>query len=43
MTYIKDHKDDAAIFINGTPKEFRNAIAKHRNWDRMEIADKIPV
>lgn len=43
MTYIKDHKDDKAVFINAAPKEFRDAIAKHRNWDRMEIAEKIPV
>lgn len=39
---ISEPKDDKAIFINGKPKDFIAAIAKHRNWDRMENAAKIP-
>ncbi|WP_178988698.1 catalase [Winogradskyella schleiferi] len=41
-TFVKDYKDDKAIIINGKPKEFIDAIAKHRNWDRMEVASKVP-
>ena len=40
---LKEYKDDKALFINGKPKEFISAIAQHRNWDRMEVAEKIPV
>ena len=40
---LKQYKDDKALFINGKPKEFISAIAQHRNWDRMEVAEKIPV
>lgn len=39
---MSDFKDDDAIFINGKPKDFISAIAKHRNWERMENAAKIP-
>ncbi|WP_373516570.1 catalase [Pricia sp.] len=43
-TYVKDFKDgDAAICINADPKDFVKAIAQHRNWERMEEANKIPV
>ena len=42
-TYVKEHKsDDAAILINKSPKDFRNQIAKHRNWDRRKVAKEIP-
>ncbi|WP_446050478.1 catalase [Zobellia laminariae] len=39
---IEDFENDAALFINGTPEDFIGAIAKHRNWDRREKAEKIP-
>ncbi|MBT2161442.1 catalase [Zobellia barbeyronii] len=39
---IEDFENDAALFINGTPDDFIGAIAKHRNWDRREKAEKIP-
>ncbi|TYP75303.1 catalase [Aquimarina intermedia] len=42
-SYVKEYKDDQAVFINKKPKAFRDAIAKHRNWDRMEVTDSIPV
>lgn len=42
-TYVSFSKQDVAILVNKTPTEFINAIAKHRNWDRMETAIKIPV
>ena len=41
--YAKNYKDDEAIFINGKANDFISAIAKHRNWNRMEIASKVPV
>jgi len=40
---IGNYKDDTAIFVDGTPADFISAIAKHRNWDRMEKAEKIPI
>ena len=42
-TFIEKHKDDAAILINEQPEMFRKAIARHRNWDRMKIANEIPI
>jgi len=42
-TFIEKHKDDSAILINEKPEMFSKAIAKHRNWDRMKIANNIPV
>ncbi|MEJ1222530.1 catalase [Sediminicola sp. 1XM1-17] len=42
-SYGKEFKDDQAIFINGKPQDFINAIAKHRNWDRMDKVAHIPV
>lgn len=36
-------QEDKAIFIDGNPSDFISAIAKHRNWDRMSVAEKIPV
>lgn len=41
-TFVSNHKDDAAILINSEPSNFVNAIAKHRNWDRMEVAKTVP-
>ncbi|RAR47620.1 catalase [Flavobacterium lacus] len=42
-TYVAKHKDDKAVLINQNPIEFIKAIAKHRNWDRIEVAKNIPV
>ena len=42
-TYVKDHKDDKAIHINKKSSDFIKSIAKHRNWDRRSLTDKIPV
>ncbi|CAM4282007.1 catalase [Zobellia nedashkovskayae] len=39
---IQDFDNDEALFINGTPEDFIAAIAKHRNWNRREKAEKIP-
>ncbi|SDB35130.1 catalase [Flavobacteriaceae bacterium MAR_2010_188] len=41
-TYVKEHKDDKAILVNKSPKQFIDAIAKHRNWDRMKVAEMVP-
>ena len=41
-TFVSKHKDDEAVLINSMPSDFVNAIAKHRNWKRMEIAKKVP-
>lgn len=41
--YPKNYKEDQAIFLNGKAKDFISAIAKHRNWNRMEKASKVPV
>ena len=41
-TFISNYKDDKAVFINQKPKSFIEAIAKHRNWDRMDIASQVP-
>lgn len=42
-TYVSNVKNDVAIFINKEPINFVNALAKHRNWDRMETVKNIPV
>lgn len=42
VTFVSDFKDDKAVLINEKPKSFVDAIAKHRNWERMGIAAKIP-
>lgn len=42
-TFVAKFKDDVAVLINQDPKEFSKAIAKHRNWDRMNVAKNIPV
>ncbi len=41
-TFVADYKDDKTVFINKKPKAFIDAISKHRNWDRMEIAAQVP-
>ncbi len=41
-TYVSDFKDDKAIIINEKPQIFIEAISKHRNWDRIDVANKIP-
>ena len=41
-TFVADYKDDKAILINEKPQSFIDAIAKHRNWERMDIAAKVP-
>tara|TARA_R110002033_G_scaffold47786_7_gene93336 strand:+ start:47198 stop:49336 length:2139 start_codon:yes stop_codon:yes gene_type:complete len=43
ITYVLQSKEDAAILINKTPKDFVNAISRHRNWDRMEVVKNISV
>ena len=40
---IENADEDAALFVNGNPEDFISAIAKHRNWERMERAEMIPV
>ncbi|OAB78669.1 catalase [Cochleicola gelatinilyticus] len=42
-TAVAEYKDDKAIFIGKKPEDFVSAISKHRNWDRMKIADSIAV
>ncbi|MDT7827432.1 catalase [Pricia sp. S334] len=38
-----DNKEDKAILINGSVDDFINAIAQHRNWERMDKTDNIAV
>ncbi len=40
---VKDHKTDKAIHINSKPDAFKKSISKHRNWERRNVADNIPV
>ncbi|MBG48105.1 MAG: catalase HPII [Pseudozobellia sp.] len=40
---IKEYKEDEAILINEKPELFIDAISRHRNWKRMQVAQKIPV
>ena len=42
-TFVSDFKDDKAILINQDAQKFVDAIAQHRNWDRMERASDLPV
>ncbi|PVX52451.1 catalase [Balneicella halophila] len=37
------YKDDKAVFIDEKPEKFVDAIAKHRNWEREEVAKQIIV
>lgn len=42
-THVGDHKDDdKAVFVDAKPKDFIKAVAIHRNYDRMEVAEKVP-
>jgi catalase len=43
LSFVKDHKEDASIHVNATPKKFVESISMHRNWDRREVAGKVPV
>lgn len=43
VTYVGQFQNDPAICINQQPEKFIDAISKHRNWDRMKEAQKIPV
>ncbi len=43
LTFAKDHKKDKAMIINGKPSDFKDAIANHRNWDRMKVAEGVAV
>ena len=42
-TNVKNVKEDNAICINCKPKDFVNAIATHRNWERIDETSSIPV
>ena len=42
-TFAKDHKKDKAMIINGKASDFKGAIANHRNWDRMKVAEGVAV
>tara|TARA_R110002167_G_scaffold49412_16_gene144750 strand:+ start:808 stop:2937 length:2130 start_codon:yes stop_codon:yes gene_type:complete len=42
-TYAKDFKNDKAICFNSNPQDFIQAISKHRNWERLEKVNSIPV
>ena len=42
-TFTSDFKDDKAVLINKSGQDFVDAIAKHRNWDRMARASDLPV
>ncbi|MEO6348477.1 MAG: catalase [Aquaticitalea sp.] len=42
-TFVKDHMKDKAIHINDKPEAFKKSMAKHRNWERRTVTDKIPV
>ena len=42
-TYVVSCKNDKAVSINKEAQNFIDAIAQHRNWDRMEDVKKIPV
>lgn len=41
-TYVSDHYADKAVIVDGEPQAFIDAVAKHRNFDRMEIAKMVP-
>ncbi len=42
-TFAKDHEKDKALFIDADNDKFCDAIAQHRNWDRMEVAKAVAV
>lgn len=41
-TYAGKHTDDMAILVNQDANAFKEAIMKHRNWDRMAVAEQVP-
>ncbi len=42
-THVGEYKnDDKAVFVNGTPQDFIDAVAQHRNYARMEVAKMVP-
>ncbi len=40
---VSDYEKDKAVCIDAKPQQFIDAIAKHRNWERLEHIDAIPV
>ncbi|MEP5831976.1 MAG: catalase HPII, partial [Maribacter dokdonensis] len=42
-TFVANFKEDGAVHINDSTDKFIKSIAKHRNWDRREHSDKVPV
>ena len=42
-TFVANFKEDGAVHINDSTDKFIKSIAKHRNWDRREHTDKVPV
>lgn len=42
-TCINDYKNDTSVLINKNSKKFIEAVAEHRNWDRMDVIKNIPV
>ena len=43
QTYVGKHTDDKAVLVNQKATAFKEAIQKHRNWERREVAEKVPV
>lgn len=41
-TFVSGHMDDKAVIVNGKASEFKKAIQQHRNWDRREVAERVP-
>ncbi len=42
-THVGDHLDgDKAVLVDEAPQKFIDAVAQHRNYDRMEVAKLIP-
>ena len=41
-THVGKHLEDKAVIVDGTPEEFVKAVAQHRNFDRMEVAESVP-
>ncbi len=42
-THVGKYKeDDKAVIVDGKPQAFIDAIAQHRNYDRMEVAKMVP-
>ena len=41
--HVQNYKEDKAVFVDAKPQEFIEAIAQHRNWERMDKVGSIPV